>query len=105
LGVRVVIVASATDAPVSRAIATALESEGADVFLEHLDNANPLAPGRLTTVLEAAEIVVVLASCSPQPEAWLTRELEAAMWRFIVLPGSVEVIPVAVDGAAVAPVL
>jgi hypothetical protein len=98
----VVILGGDDAAATGRRVALALEKEGADVWLEALDHQGA-RPGQLTAILESAEVVIVLASALLQPEPWLLRELEAAIWRFIVLPNSVGVIPVSMDGAAVPP--
>jgi hypothetical protein len=101
LGVRIVILSGSDALADRRRIAEALQQEGADVWLESLDHGE--TSGHLTAILESAEVVIVLVSAALQPEPWLLRELEAAIWRFIVLPNSTTVIPVSIDEAAVPP--
>jgi hypothetical protein len=104
LGIKVLILSGGRFAAIRHLVAAALEKEGADVVVEPLVD-KTFRPGELTQLLESVEVVVVLSSGGPLPEPWLLREIEAAIWRFLLLPRSVELVPVAIDDAAVPPLL
>jgi hypothetical protein len=104
LGVKVLILSGGKFDVVREQIAAALEREGANVCVEPLAG-RAFVPGQLTRLLESVEVVVVLTSGGPLPEPWLLGEIEAAIWRFLLLPHSVELVPVSIDGVAVPPLL
>jgi len=104
LALSVAILANGDTAETARKIARALETEGADSIIQPLDGGND-KPGHITTLLESAEAIIVLSSNTPPHEDWLQREVEAALWRFIILPDVGELLPVSVDGGAVPPLL
>jgi hypothetical protein len=104
LGVKVLILSGGRFGSTRQVIADALVKEGAEVQVEPLGDSQ-VVPGQLTHLLESVEVVIVLSSGGPLPESSLLREIEAAMWRFLLLPDSAEILPVSIDGAAVPPLL
>jgi Domain of unknown function (DUF4062) len=104
LGVKVLILSGGRFGATREVIVAAIEKEGADVQVEPLGNTD-FAPGQLTHLLESVEVVIVLSSGGPLPETPLLHEIEAAIWRFLLLPDSAEILPISIDGAAVPPLL
>lgn len=97
LYLRIVIVYALPDSDLAYAVASELDSLGADILLEPNSEFTSQAIGRLTFTLESAEFVLLFLSTAATLAPWVRGELDAAIWRQISLPGSAPILPVLIE--------
>jgi Domain of unknown function (DUF4062)/TIR domain len=97
LYLRIVIVYASPDSTFANAVASELDSLGADILLEPSSEFTSQAIGQLTFTIESAEFVLLFLSTAATSAPWMRGELDAAIWRQISLPGSAPILPVLLE--------